>query len=62
MADTERLFREALEAPEPDPASDPALMGGDAVCPTCGASAKKIQAAGGGEPPMGGGMMDGMMK
>ena len=58
MADTERLFREALG--EPEPASEPAMMddGGDMRCPMCGASAKKIQdAAGGGEPPMDDGMM-----
>ena len=61
MADLERQFREALETPDVETASDPAMMApegdGDMRCPCCGASAMKIVQAS--QPPMGG-MKDAM--
>lgn len=56
--DMTRQFQEAMDSADmgatpPEPAGDDPTGGGDAVCPTCGASASKIQQAAGGGPPMG---------
>jgi hypothetical protein len=59
MANMEKQFQAAMDAPDPEGASLPAEQPGteepDMTCPCCGASAMKIvQAAqgGGGQPPM----------